>query len=96
MARLEYVKLDEKEIKEGLARASGWSLTDGKLTRTFTFDTYLEGVNFASKVGSEADFLNHHPDIQIGWRKVEISVSTHDVGGVSPYDFELARLIDLI
>lgn len=92
--KLEYRKLSDSEATEALAAAPGWSIEGDKLTRTFTFDLYKGGVEFASAVGSAADQLDHHPDILIGYKKVTVSVNTHDVGGLSPYDFELARRID--
>ena len=96
MADLQYIKLGDLEIHDRLAALKAWSMADGKLTKTYSFQAYMDGVEFAAKVGKEADYLNHHPDILIGWRKVTVSVNTHDVDGISPYDFELARLIDLI
>lgn len=96
MGELQYVKLGESEIQERLKALEGWSVRDGKLAKIYAFGTYMDGVEFAAKAGKEADFLNHHPDILIGYRKVDVSVNTHDVGGISPYDFELARLLDLL
>ena len=93
---LAYRKLEESEANSALDTVSGWSIKDEKLTKDFKFETYKDGVVFASAVGFVADKLNHHPDIQIGYAKVNISVNTHDVGGLSPYDFELARRIDTL
>ena len=94
--QLEYRLLSEPEVSDLLNERSGWSVADGKLTRVFEFKTYKDGVVFCSAVGYIADKLNHHPDIQLTYGKVEISVNTHDVGGLSPYDFELARRIDAL
>lgn len=94
--KLEYRKLSESEAQEALGSLHGWSIEDGKLTRTYTFDRYKGGVEFAVGVGSAADVLDHHPDILIGYKKVTVSVNTHDVGGLSPYDFELARRVDAL
>ena len=93
---LTYRKMDSAEVDASLAKTSGWSLVEGKLTRGFEFKTYKDGVVFASAVAFLADQLNHHPDILIGYSKVNVSVNTHDVGGISPYDFELAQRIDRI
>ena len=93
---LAYIKLDDKQIAEALAQRPGWSLQNDKLNRVFTFNTYKDGLDFAVEVGLRADQLNHHPDIAIGYCKVTVSVNTHDVGGISPFDFELARQIDAI
>jgi 4a-hydroxytetrahydrobiopterin dehydratase len=88
---LAYRKLGDDEVRRGLDSLSGWAENEGQITKTFEFKTYKDGVVFAAAVGHVADALNHHPDIFIGYGKVRISVNTHDVGGLSPYDFELAR-----
>jgi len=94
--KLAYIKLDDKQIADELNGLPGWSVKEGKLTRSYTFNSYKDGIDFAVSVGALADKLNHHPDMIIGYGKVTVSVNTHDVGGISPYDFELAREIDKI
>lgn len=94
MSDLAYVKLADNDIATRLQSLEGWTVEDGKLTKTFSFKTYKDGIVFGSAVGFVADKLNHHPDLTIGYAKVTVSVNTHDVGGLSPYDFELARRID--
>ena len=96
MADLAYVKLSDSEVSERLEGLNGWSAEGGRISKTFAFSTYKDGVVFASAVAFAADKLNHHPDILIGYAKVTVSVNTHDVGGLSPYDFELARRIDAL
>ena len=91
---LAYRKLDDSEATDALATVPGWSIDNGKLTRNFNFESYKDGVVFATAVGHVADKLNHHPDMHIGYGKVSVSVNTHDVGGLSPYDFELAKRIN--
>lgn len=93
---LAHVKLNDGQIATALTKLEGWSIEDGNLTKTFVFDRYPDGPDFAVKVGQIAEELNHHPDIHIGYRKVRVAVHTHDVGGLSPYDFELAKRIDAI
>ena len=92
--RLEYVKLSDEQANDALGELSGWEIKEGKLSKTFSFDSYKDGVVFGSAVGYVADKLNHHPDLAIGYGKVTVAVNTHDVGGLSPYDFELARRIE--
>lgn len=94
MPELAYRKLDESEIAEELVCCPGWGLENGQLTKTFEFKTYKDGVVFSSAVGFVADNLNHHPDMLLTYAKVRVSVNTHDVGGISPFDFELARRIE--
>lgn len=95
MAELSYVRLSDNEIAERLSRLPGWSIENGTLTRAYSFSSYASGVVFASAVAFLADALNHHPDLMIGYQKVRVSLSTHDAdGGLTAYDFELARRID--
>jgi len=94
--KLEYKNLTEDEIRDGLATLSGWSVMNGKLTKSFSFDSYLAGPAFASLVAEVAESLDHHPDILIGYRKVTVFVNTHAVNGISPYDFELAKRIEAL
>ena len=96
MADLEYRKLDPAEAETERAQTPAWQIEGGKLTRTFTFERYKDGVVFATAVAHLADRLDHHPDIEIGYAKVRVSVNTHSVEGLSPYDFELAKRIDAI
>ena len=94
MSDLAYVKLSDDDIAKRLQSLEGWNITDGKLTKNFAFKTYKDGLVFAAAAGYLADKLNHHPDLTVGYAKVTVAVNTHDVGGISPYDFELARRID--
>lgn len=94
--RLEYRKLSDAEISSGFGELNNWSLENGQIAKVFEFGDYTEGPAFAVEVGKLAEELNHHPDILITWRKVRVSVNTHDVGGISPYDFELARRIEAL
>jgi 4a-hydroxytetrahydrobiopterin dehydratase len=93
---LEYRKLNEEEIATACETTHRWEVEEGKLAREFEFEEYLGGVAFAARVGRAAEELNHHPDIHIGYRRVKVSVNTHDVQGLSPYDFELARRINAL
>src|SRR5690242_11853919 len=93
---LEYRQLSEDETKAALQTVPGWAIERGLLTRIFEFKTYKDGVVFSSAIGFIADKLDHHPDITVTYGKVKVAVNTHSVGGISPYDFELARQIDLI
>lgn len=91
---LSYTKLTDKELASGLAALKGWSVVDGMVQRAFSFDSYKAGLVFASAVGWAADGLNHHPDIIIGYQKVVVRTVTHDAGGITSYDLELAKRVD--
>lgn len=87
-------RLDSQQLDEHLKLVVGWSIKGGKLSKDFEFASYSDGVLFACAVAQGANRMDHHPDITIGYRKVEIAVNTHDVGGISATDFELARMVD--
>lgn len=91
---LSYTKLTDTEMASGLTKLPEWTVEDGMVTRLFEFKSYKEGLVFATAVGWEADKLNHHPDILIGYQKVRVSTSTHDANGITSYDLELATRIN--
>ena len=90
------VRLNDDQLADHLATVPGWSVVDGKLSRVFEFDSYSAGVLFAAAVAHAADKMDHHPDLTIGYQKVTLAVNTHDVGGISPLDFELARKVEAL
>jgi 4a-hydroxytetrahydrobiopterin dehydratase len=74
-----------------------WLSEDQKLTKTFTFNTFLEALSFVKKVGEIAEQMQHHPDIFIhDYKIVTISTTTHDSGTITEKDYELAQKIDEI
>jgi 4a-hydroxytetrahydrobiopterin dehydratase len=91
---LEYRMLSADELTAALALLPAWTVEGGLLTKTFSFKTYKDGVVFAAAVGHVADRLDHHPDMLVSYAKVSVSMSTHAVNGLSPFDFELARRIE--
>ncbi len=89
--------LTEAEIIERLAGLNRWERDGNLVIKTFQFDSYLAGVAFAASVGVIAEGLNHHPDMTIGWRKVTVSFTTHDVGNkLTAKDFAAAAAIDAL
>lgn len=85
---------------EGRARAlaglPGWSEVPGRdaIARSFRFRDFTEAFDFMARVAAEAERLDHHPEWSNVYNRVEITLSTHDAGGVTARDIELARLID--
>ena len=71
-----------------------WNEIDNTITKTFEFNSYLDGIDFVNAVASVAEQENHHPDISIGYCKVTISLTTHDAGTITEKDYKLAKLID--
>ena len=83
------------EINKSLA-SHGWNYANKKISKSFSFDAYMEGIQFVQKIAVLAEAQNHHPDITIGWCKVDISNTSHDLGGVSTNCVNLSLGIDSI
>ncbi|GIK33024.1 MAG: 4a-hydroxytetrahydrobiopterin dehydratase [Armatimonadetes bacterium] len=96
MSALPRKKLAEEEISAELRDFEGWAVEDGKLAKEIPFEKYLDGAAFAFEVAKIAEEMDHHPDLMIGYCRVKVAVNTHDVGGISAWDFELARRIDVL
>jgi len=92
----EYRKLSEDEIKNEMAKLKGWKIVDGKLNRTFEFADFNEAFGFMTRVAMEVEKLNHHPEWFNVYNRVKIELVTHDVGGLSNFDFKLANIINRI
>ncbi|MEQ1935446.1 MAG: 4a-hydroxytetrahydrobiopterin dehydratase [Fimbriimonadaceae bacterium] len=93
---MERRKLSVEEVKVYLHDFRGWEVIEGQISKTYEFASYASGVMFASAVGHLADHMDHHPDMTVTYQKVRIALNTHDVGGISLIDFELARRIEAI
>ena len=89
-------KLSESEVRERLARVPRWSLRDGRLHRDFSFASFVEAFGFMARVALLAESSNHHPDWSNAWNQVSIDLVSHDVGGISQRDFDLATAIDAL
>ena len=89
-------KLTTTEIEAALARVPAWQLRDGKLHRQLTFETFVEAFGLMSQVALLAERANHHPEWSNVYNRVDIDLSTHDVGGISKLDFALAEEIDAL
>lgn len=86
--------LTETELAEALTTLPDWTRDGDVLTRTVQAPTFLAGIELVRQVAEAAEAANHHPDIDIRWRKVTFALSTHDSGGLTALDVELARKID--
>lgn len=86
--------LDHDAIQEELETLDGWELVDDKLHKSFTFDDFVAAFGFLAKVALHAERANHHPEITNVYDSVTIDLTTHDVGGISDRDVQMARTID--
>lgn len=73
---------------------AGWQGDTAGIWREWSFELYLDGVQFAERVAQQAEAVKHHPEMLIGYRKVKISYTTHDAGGVTALDLEEAASLD--
>lgn len=90
-------KLSPEAISQAISHVnSAWELRDDIIARTFQFDDFIQAFSFMTAVAILAEKLNHHPNWQNVYNQVTIALSTHDVGGLTHLDFELASQIDLL
>lgn len=90
----EYRKLSKNEIRESLKDLNGWEISRGKIRREFEFSNFEEAFAFMTLVALQVEKLDHHPEWFNVYNKVRIELVTHDVNGLSNYDFRLAKIID--
>jgi 4a-hydroxytetrahydrobiopterin dehydratase len=90
-------KLTDKQIKNRMAKARGWTINSaGEITKTYTLSGFPHALMFATAVGVLAEAAQHHPDITIKWNRVILALSTHDAGGLTDMDFDLAQQIEAL
>jgi len=87
-------KLSAAEIETALADLKDWKIENANLKKRFEFANFAEALDFVNRAGATAERLDHHPDILFGWGYAEFSITTHDTGGLTKNDFDLAAAID--
>ena len=87
-------KLTSAQITSALAKIPDWKKKAAVISRTFQFKDFPAAVKFVNAVAGLAEQAWHHPDIDIGWNKVTLVLTTHDAGGLAQKDFDLARQFD--
>ena len=88
----ELLKADEAKAR--LKKIPEWELEKKHIERTFEFDDFSESIDFVNGVAEVAEDEEHHPDIDIRYNKVRLALATHDAGGITEKDFELAAAAD--
>ncbi|WP_067839921.1 4a-hydroxytetrahydrobiopterin dehydratase [Nocardia lijiangensis] len=88
--------LSDAEIADALTGLPNWSRSGDNITRTIKAASFPAGIDLVRRVADAAEAANHHPDIDVRWRNVTFTLSTHAVGGLTALDFGLAREIDLL
>ena len=87
-------KLNASQIKAALARVPDWKKRGAAITRTFRLKDFVAALKFVNAVGKLAEKAWHHPDIDIRWNKVTLTLTTHREGGLTQKDFKLAKQFD--
>jgi len=86
--------LHTKQIKLHLQAVPKWSKRAQTILRTFKFEGFLKGIDFVSRIAAKAQKMNHHPDIDIRFDQVTLTLTSHDEGGITEKDFSLAKQCD--
>lgn len=88
--------LSDQEVDAAARTLDGWVRSDGALRRSVTFGSFLDGIDGVRRIAELAERADHHPDIDIRWRTVNLALSTHSAGGITEQDVALAREIDAL
>lgn len=88
--------LDDGAVGEFLADHPQWSWADASISRTYEFTDFVEAIGFVNRVADAAEAANHHPDIDIRWNKVVLTLSTHSAGGLTQKDLDVAATADTL
>jgi 4a-hydroxytetrahydrobiopterin dehydratase len=86
--------LSTDEARSRLGTLPGWQIESGELVKTFQFADFRAALHFVNQVGDAAEKAGHHPDIDIRYNKVRLALVTHDAGGLTAKDFDLAAQAD--
>ncbi|HEV2054137.1 MAG TPA: 4a-hydroxytetrahydrobiopterin dehydratase [Methylomirabilota bacterium] len=89
-------KLTDTEVAARFAALPGWALAAGKLHKAFVFGDFVEAWGFMSAVALVAETMGHHPEWSNVWNRVTVDLTTHDAGGISALDFDLATRMDTL
>ncbi len=85
--------LSQTEVSKHIENLPGWTIENQQLRRTYQFKDFVEAIDFVNRLVEPAETAGHHPDIAISYNKVSISLTTHDAGGLTQKDFDLAKII---
>lgn len=87
-------RLSEADLAKELASLPGWSVSDGMMRKKFAHPSFPEAVVFVNAVAQLAEVANHHPDVDIRYSDITLSLVTHDAGGITDKDVALARQVE--
>ena len=82
-----------EQVQDRLATLDGWELQGDAIQRIFKFKNFIEAIAFVNRIVEPAEAADHHPDLSISYNKVTVNLTTHDAGGLTEKDFDLAQAI---
>lgn len=88
--------LTDVEIQERAKQLEGWTVVGKELRLTRKFKDFVEAIAFVNKIVEPAEAAGHHPDLEISYNQVKVTLTTHDAGGLTSKDFDLAQVISNI
>jgi 4a-hydroxytetrahydrobiopterin dehydratase len=94
--RADTMTLNETQINQKIQSLPGWTVKDKTIFRTFKFKNFVEAIDFVNKLVKPAESAGHHPDLAISYNQVVVSLTSHDAGGITQKDFDLAEIISKI
>ncbi|MGQ0795711.1 MAG: 4a-hydroxytetrahydrobiopterin dehydratase [Nitrosopumilaceae archaeon] len=87
-------KLSDEQIKKELTNLPGWSTVNGKLHKDFVFKDFIQAFGFMSTAALHIEKMNHHPEWFNVYNKIKVDLTTHDAGGITQNDINLARILN--
>ena len=88
--------LTTSDIQASLRALDGWSEQNNAIHKTIKFDSYMDGINFVNQLAEVAETHNHHPDLMVGWCRVDVTFTSHDQGGVTNHCISMAKAVESI
>ena len=88
------MRLSESDIDEELKKLTGWNVKDGKLHKEFQFDNFNQAFGFMTRAAMEIEKMNHHPEWFNVYNRITVDLTTHDAGGITNNDVNLARILN--
>lgn len=86
--------LEKEDLEDALKRTPEWEIDKNSIRRVMEFEEFMEAIDFVNDVAEIAEEAQHHPDISIRYTKVTVKLTTHEAGGVTTADIEMAQRID--
>ena len=90
------MRLSPSDVDERMKGLSGWSLQGDEIRKQYTFKDFPAAIAFVNRLAPEAEAADHHPDIQINYKRVTLTYSTHSEGGLTAKDFDGAAMADRV